>query len=210
MNKQQLSEIFQQNRQRLDRTVQTRMDPRLYGRVSAEDVLQEAYIDAENRLENYDQEKFSGFVWLRLVVMQTLINIHRRNLTSQKRDARRERVPLRHQDSATGAQLAFQIAASHTSPSEALIRSEHVVLLAESLESLSVSDREILTLRHFEGLSNKEVAELQEIKPKNASIRYMRALKRLQVHLSKNSDFRSVDFEGSEQNKFPISQQQKS
>ena len=195
MNQQQLSEIFQQNRQRLDRTVQTRMDPRLYGRVSAEDVLQEAYIDAEKRLENFDKEKFSAFVWLRLVVMQTLINIHRRNLTSQKRDARRERVPLRHQDSVTGAQLAFQIAASHTSPSEALIRSEHVVLLAESLESLSVSDREILTLRHFEGLSNKEIAELQDIKPKNASIRYMRALKRLQVHLSKNSDFQSVNFE---------------
>ena len=193
MNKQQLSEIFQQNRQRLDRTVQTRMDPRLYGRVSAEDVLQEAYIDAEKRLDSFDAEKFSPFIWLRLVVMQTLINIHRRNLTSKKRDARRERTPLRHQDSVTGAQLAFQIAANHTSPSEALIRSEHVRLLGESLESLSLSDREILTLRHFEGLSNKEIAELQDINPKNASIRYMRALKRLQSSLKEHTDFQSVD-----------------
>ena len=195
MNKQQLSETFQQNRQRLFRTVQTRMDPQLYGRVSAEDVLQEAYIDAEKRLASFNEEKFSPFIWLRLIVMQTLINIHRRNLVSKKRDARRERSQLRHQDSTTGAQLAFQIAASHTSPSEAVIRNEHVQLLAQSLESLSVGDREILTLRHFESLSNKEIAELLEINPKNASIRYMRALKRLQERLGENSDFRTVDFE---------------
>ena len=195
MNKQQLSEIFQQSRQRLHRTVQTRMDPRLYGRVSPEDVLQEAYIDAEKRLESYDEEKFGSFIWLRLIVMQTLINIHRRNLTSKKRDARREHVPLRHQDSTSSAQLAFQIAASHTSPSEAVIRNEQVKLLAQTLDSLSVGDREILTLRHFEGLSNKEIAELQEITPKNASIRYMRALKRLQSRLNENGDFQSVDFE---------------
>ena len=195
MNKQQLSEIFQQHRQRLDRTVQSRMDPRLYGRVSSEDVLQEAYIDAENRLSSFDEEKFSAFIWLRLVVMQTLINIHRRNLTSQKRDARRERTPLRHQDSVTGAQLAFQIAASQTSPSEAAIRGERVKMLGQSLELLSVGDREILTLRHFEGLSNKEIAELQGIEPKNASIRYMRALKRLQVRLKENADFGSSDFQ---------------
>ena len=195
MNKQQLSEIFQQNRVRLDRTVQTRMDPRLYGRVSSEDVLQEAYIDAENRLKSFDEDKFSAFIWLRLVVMQTLINIHRRNLTSQKRDARRECTPLRHVDSVSGSQLAFQIAANRTTPSEALIRSEQVQLLAQSLESISVSDREILTLRHFEGLSNKEVAELQGINPKNASIRYVRALKRLQTRLSESSDFKSPDFE---------------
>ena len=195
MNKQQLSEIFQQNRSRLHRTVQTRMDPRLYGRVSPEDVLQEAYIDAENRLESFDEDKFGSFIWLRLIVMQTLVNIHRRNLLAKKRDARRELAPLHHADSATGSQLAFQIAASQTSPSEALIRSEHVKMLAQSLESLSAVDREILTLRHFEGLSNQEIAELQGITPKNASIRYVRALKRLQHRLNEHSEFRSVDLE---------------
>lgn len=193
MNKQQLSELFQQNRPRLLRTVQTRMDPRMYGRVAPEDVLQEAFIDAEKRLDSFDAENFSGFIWLRLIVGQTLINIHRRNLLSQKRDAGRERAQLQHQSSVSGAQLAFQIAANHTSPSEAIIRNEQVGMLGESLESISEADREILTLRHFEGLSNKEIAELLGINPKNASVRYMRALKRLRVCLEANKDFKSAD-----------------
>lgn len=195
MTKQQLSELFQQHRQRLQRTVEARMDRRLYGRVASEDVLQEAYIDAEKRLGNMGPEKFSPFIWLRLVVGQTLINIHRRHLLSQKRDAGRERSQSRQQDSVSGTQLAFQIAASHTSPSEAVMRVEQVNLLAESLDSLSETDREVLSLRHFEDLTNAEAAELLGIKPKNASIRYMRALKRLRSCLEDNSDFQMTGFQ---------------
>ena len=45
-------------------------------------------------------------------------------------------------------------------------------------------DQEILALRHFEELGNNEVAEVLGIEPKAASIRYIRALKRLKEILS--------------------------
>ena len=45
-------------------------------------------------------------------------------------------------------------------------------------------DREVLALRHFEELGNREVAEVLGIQEKAASIRYVRALKRLKAVLA--------------------------
>lgn len=193
LTRQQLSEHFTEHRQRLWRTVQVRMDPRLYGRVDPDDVLQEAYLDAEKRLSHFAEEiSFTPFVWLRLIVGQTLINVHRRHIGAQKRDASRERSStnrLQHQFGTSSQQFAMQLAASQTSPSEAVMRHEQVGQLAASLESLSEMDREILTLRHFEDLSNKEVAQLLKIEQKAASIRYIRAIKRLRKCLEANQQF---------------------
>jgi RNA polymerase sigma-70 factor (ECF subfamily) len=66
-----------------------------------------------------------------------------------------------------------------TSPSQAAIRDEWKKQLTEALESMDEIDREVLTLRHFEDLSNKEVADLLGIGENAASNRYVRALTRL-------------------------------
>ena len=60
--------------------------------------------------------------------------------------------------------------------------------LQEALNSMDPTDREVLTLRHFEELSNSEVAEILGIKQTAASNRYVRALKRLKEILSGMSD----------------------
>lgn len=178
-----LAEQFSLHRERLWRAVQVRLDVRLLGRVDPDDVLQEAYLDAEKRLSHFAEEmNCSAFVWLRLIVGQTLINVHRRHLGAKKRDATRERSAsqrLKHGLSATSQRIAFQFAAQQTSPSAAAVRSEMVRELANSMDQLKPIDREILTLRHFEDMTNKEAAELLEITEKNASIRYVRALQRL-------------------------------
>lgn len=192
MTKQLLTDEFSQHRERLWRTVQVRMDPRLYGRVDPDDVLQEAYMDAMKRVGHFAEElSYSPFVWLRLIVGQTLINVHRRHIGAKKRDATREKSRskggLRFEYSATSQSIALQLAGNQTSPSQAAVRSEMVEDLSSSLESLSEIDREILTLRHFEDLSNKEVAELLGIEQKAASIRYVRAVKRLKSCMEKGS-----------------------
>src|SRR6266853_305002 len=85
-----LAELFARHRERLRRMVELRLDHRLAGRVSASDVLQEAYIDALKRVEHYfakpDQQFFG---WLRLVVGQRIVDVHREHL-ADKRDAGRE------------------------------------------------------------------------------------------------------------------------
>ena len=54
------------------------------------------------------------------------------------------------------------------------------------IEQMSENDREVLTLRHAEGLSNNEVADILEIDPNTGRQRYGRALRRLHLLLMEN------------------------
>lgn len=59
------------------------------------------------------------------------------------------------------------------------MRDEVARQLEQAIDSMEPIDREVLALRHFEELTNSEVAEVLDIQQKAASIRYVRALKRL-------------------------------
>jgi RNA polymerase sigma-70 factor (ECF subfamily) len=181
-----LAALFSLHRERLWRTVNFRMDRRLLGRVDADDVLQDAYLTAAARLQYYRNESAaSPFVWLRLIVLQTLTDVHRHHLGAQMRDADRE-VDLCgfHYPTSTTASLAALLVDNLTSPSQAVAREEMLDRLEQVIAAMDVLDREILALRHFEELGNSEVAEVLGIQQKAASIRYVRALKRLRAILS--------------------------
>ena len=87
-----LAEVFEHYRDRLRRIVSFRLDPRIASRVDVDDVLQESYLNAEQRLQHVWREVNAGgmFVWLRLIVQQTIADVHRRHLAAQSRDASRE------------------------------------------------------------------------------------------------------------------------
>jgi RNA polymerase sigma-70 factor (ECF subfamily) len=59
------------------------------------------------------------------------------------------------------------------------MRHESLNQLERALSALEPLDREVLALRHFEELSNNEVAELLGLTKATASKRYVRALARL-------------------------------
>ncbi len=185
-----LAALFSRHRERLARGIRFRMDPRLERRVDVEDILQEVYLSASQRTGSFrgDSEE-SFFVWLRLLAGQTLIDHYRRHLGAKLRDAARE-VPFQGGfPHATSTSLAIQIAADHTSVSQAAIRAEMSTQLELAIEGMDPIDREVLALRHFEELTNGEVAEALGIQEKAASIRYVRALGRLKQLLLKLSDF---------------------
>jgi len=52
------------------------------------------------------------------------------------------------------------------------------------IDALGANDREVLTLRHAEGLTNAEVADMLNIDPNTVRQRYGRALRRLHQRLS--------------------------
>jgi RNA polymerase sigma-70 factor (ECF subfamily) len=178
---QALATAFADHQERLRRLASYRLAPGLNGRVDAEDVLQESYLAAMARLKHFQESSSeSVFVWLRLVVLQTITDIHRKHLGAQMRDAYREvGLPGTRWSPGSSASLAAQLAASLTSPSQAAIRDETSRQLEAAIETMSELDREILELRHFEELSNQEAAEVLGIEEKAASIRYVRAIKRL-------------------------------
>jgi RNA polymerase sigma-70 factor, ECF subfamily len=190
----ELAELLATHRERLLRMVRFRMDRRLAGRLDPEDVLQEAFVQADQRIEHFPQnsggesEGLSAFIWLRLIVQQTLIDAHRRHLGAQRRDAGREvslATPASPAD--TSLSIAGRLVGAITSPSQAALRNEREAQLAATLAKLSELDQEVIALRHFEQLSNSEVAAVLGIETKAASIRYVRALKRLKALLTESS-----------------------
>jgi RNA polymerase sigma-70 factor (ECF subfamily) len=178
---QALNELFARHRSRLRRMVEVRLDQRLQGRVDASDVIQEAHLEAAERLEDYlSNPKLPIFLWLRLVVAERLLKIHRQHLGTQKRDAGREISLFREaMPAASSSALAAQLLGQETSPSQAAVRAERLLRLQEALNSLEPIDREILSLRHFEELTRAEAAQALGIEEAAAAKRYVRALKRL-------------------------------
>jgi len=180
-----LAKLFGGYRERLKRMVRLRLDRRLQGRVDASDVLQEAYLDLAKRAPEFlAQRKMPFFLWLRLLTGQRLLAIHRQHLGARMRDAGME-VALQHgaMPHASSASLAAQLLGRLTSPSQAAMRAEIQLRLQDALNSMDAIDREILTLRHFEELSNNEAAEVLGLQKAAASNRYVRALRRLRAIL---------------------------
>ena len=187
-DRQALAELFGHYRAQLRRMVELRLDPRVATRVAPSDVLQDAFLDASNRVEHFfRKDGVSFYVWLRLVVNQSLVDIHRRHLEAKKRGVDREAAPA--WTPATSISLARHLVAQLDSPSAVVRQEETLAQVQSALEGLDPLDREILTLRHFEELTNNEVAELLGLQKAAASNRYVRALARLRAALEKLPGF---------------------
>jgi RNA polymerase sigma-70 factor, ECF subfamily len=181
-----LNALLARHRDRLRRMVEIRLDTRLQARLDASDVVQEAYVDVAERLEEYLLDpKVPLFLWLRLVVGERLMRLHRQHLGTQMRDAGREVSLYRGAlPAASSAALAAQLLGRHTSPTQAAVRAERILRVQEALNALDPLDREILSLRHFEELTAAEAAQVLSIQESAAAKRYFRALKRLKEILA--------------------------
>jgi len=172
-----LGQLFENHRERLGRMVRFRLDTRLVGRIDPDDVLQETFLEAEKRLQAYRDDDKPFFVWIRLITQQTMIDLHRKHLGAKMRTAGRE---VHAPKSGT---LSGLFVGHITSPSRALMREEARARIEAALEEMDEIDREVLMLRHFEELSNKEAATVLGIQENAASNRYVRALGRLKGYL---------------------------
>src|SRR3954452_2088234 len=166
---------------RLERMVAFRLDPRVRRRVDASDVVQEAFLAAARQREDFFRNPAVPiFLWLRGIVGNKLLEIHRHHLGMQKRDAARDVAlePYPPTD-ATSAALLDQLTGHATGPGTAAARSETRLRLRQVLDNMDATDREVLALRHFEQLTNGEAAAVLGIQERAAAKRYVRALKRL-------------------------------
>jgi len=176
-----LGEVFESYRPWLRRMIRLRLDRRLQGRVDPSDILQEAFLDISRRaVEQARSRDMPFFLWLRLMTGQKLLEVHRRHLGAQLRDATRE-VTLYSGalPQASSLSLAAFLMGRQSSASHAAQRAELQLRLQEVLNNMGPLDREVLALRHFEELTNNEVAQVLGITATAASNRYVRALERL-------------------------------
>jgi RNA polymerase sigma-70 factor (ECF subfamily) len=187
-----LAALWERHRARLRQMVRLRLDRRLQGRVDPSDVLQEVYLDLASRLPDYARERpMPTYLWLRLVTGQRLAQVHRQHLGAAMRNAGREvslyRGALPQASSASLA--ALLLGRFTTTASQAAVRAERQLQLQEILNGMEAMDREILALRHFEGLSNGESAEVLGLSKTAANNCYIRALRRLRDLLERVPGF---------------------
>jgi RNA polymerase sigma-70 factor (ECF subfamily) len=130
----------------------------LQGKVDASDVAQEAVLGAYR-----DFPQFRGtcerelLAWLRAILASLLANLVRHYQGTRARDVRLERRLAADLDQSSRA-LDAGLAARQSSPSEQAMRREQSAALARALARLPEDCRELLILRHLEGLTFPEVA----------------------------------------------------
>ena len=187
----QLARAFTENRERLLALIRRNLRPILLKRLSYEDVLSSVYENAAKRLgyfaANGDVPVYFKF---RTILLQTLSDLERRHLAAGSRDAYKEvgcsELTVEGED---GDVREMEFPADITSPLSHVDRDERHRLLRAAIDALPENDRRIIVLRHFDDLGNTACAEILGIEPKAASIRYVRALEKLEKKLLELSCF---------------------
>jgi RNA polymerase sigma-70 factor (ECF subfamily) len=179
--------LLTEHQDRLCRIVAFRLDPRLQGRVDPADVVQDVFVEAAAHRERYfAAPSIPLFLWLRGIVGNKLLEIHRHHLGTRMRDAAREIGGHLHRAAPddTSTAIVAHLAASATGPGTAAARDEINVHLHNALNKMEPGDREVLALRHFEQLTSAETAQVLGIEERAAAKRYLRALARLRASLA--------------------------
>jgi RNA polymerase sigma-70 factor (ECF subfamily) len=171
-----VEQLFARHRAYLQQFVALFLDPKLRPRVDPSDVVQDAQLEAVRRLAAYLEQPAMPFrLWLRQLTRDRLLKLRRHHLGTARRAVERE-VPLPDRSS---LDLAGQLLAGGSTPSQQIDRAELARRLRRALAQLPEADREVLLMRNFEGLSYQEVAYLLDIDPAAARKRHGRALVRL-------------------------------
>lgn len=161
-----------------------RLGPKLRGKVDPGDVVQETFLDATRQFPNFrGTHEAELAVWLRRILAGQLALTMRRFLGSKGRDVRLERDIQQQVDDSARA-LDAGLAAGLTSPSQHASRREQTVLLADAMAKLPPDYREVIILRHLEGLGFAEVAERMERSEDSVQKLWVRALAKLRTSLS--------------------------
>ena len=170
------------------------LNPVLARRLSPEDVVQETFAAALMREDFFTNEpEVPLYFKLRTILFQTMVDLERRHLAAQKRDAYKEvDVPGRNDDDTSAGGLDWDMfAGTMTAPNSVRAREDRHALLRQAIGELSENDRQIIILRHFDDMDNADCARILGIDPKAASIRYVRALERLQARLLQHTEFQN-------------------
>ncbi len=183
-------ELLDRHRNALRRMIELRLDRRIQQRVDASDIVQEVLIEANRRLRNYLDDPVMPFhLWLRQMAKDRIIDAHRRHRASRKRSVDREQAMVAPAafDHST-IELAAQLCDPELTPAAAATMQELQRRFQAALGTMEEHDREIVLMRHFEQLSNQDVAQTLGLTEPAASMRYLRAIRKLRKLLAEPTD----------------------
>ena len=181
-----VDQLLAKHREAIRRMIDLRLDPAIVQRLDASDVVQDVLIEANRRLKDYLKAPVMPFhLWLRHIAKDHIIDAHRRHHQAQKRGVNREQQIHRPAWSERSSlDLAGQLLDQDLTPASAAIQEEMQQRLREAITQLDDDDREVILMRHYEMLANQDVAEALGLTEAAASMRYLRAVRKLRDFLS--------------------------
>lgn len=175
-----VNQLMERHRESLRHMIQARMDRAVAGRIDASDIVQDVLLEASQRLNEYVRDPRLPFqLWLRHLAKDRLVDMHRRHRLAQRRSVDREQSLAATGPDLSSVNLAGLLADRELTPAAATLRREFERRFLAALDQLEEEDREILLMRHYEQLSNSEVAEILGVSQPAAGMRHLRALRRL-------------------------------
>jgi RNA polymerase sigma-70 factor (ECF subfamily) len=182
-DRQALEALLARYRPGLHAFVDFHLDARLRPRLDPSDVVQEAQLEVARRIGDFLRRRPMPFhLWVRKTAYERLLNLRRDHLRRARRAAGRE-VALPERSSLL---LARPLLHGGPSPSQQAEVREFAERVSRAVGELAEADREVLLMRHAEGLPYEEIACLLEVEPAAARKRYGRALIRLQKVLAEH------------------------
>jgi len=134
----------------------------------AQDVVQEAFLRAFKSFGGFHGS--NGRAWLLTIVRNTSYTLLKKNRVADLTTPFDEEIHASGDESVSAATI--------------LERSEDTELIREAMDELPAEFREILTLRHQEDLSYKEIADIAQIAPGTVMSRLARARAKLKECLA--------------------------
>ncbi|MFK7767350.1 MAG: sigma-70 family RNA polymerase sigma factor [Mariniblastus sp.] len=185
-----VNQLMDRHRNSLRQLVRMRLDQKIQKRVDVSDVVQDVLVEANRRLTRYLADPAMPFhLWLRQIAKDRIIDAHRRHRVSAKRSVDREQqmVAPRGYDHSS-IQLASMLGDGRLTPAAAALQKEMARKVEQSISKLDQKDCEIIIMRHYEHLTNQEIGQLLELTEPAASMRYLRAIKRLKQVMQDGSE----------------------
>ena len=174
-----LGRLLELYRRYLALLARVQIGKRLQGKVDASDIVQETFLDAHRNFAHFRGASEAQLIhWLRQILAAKLADLLRRYLGTQGRDVRLER-EIENAFEHSSVLLDRGLVAPQSSPSQQIVRREQAVLLADALAQLTDDYREVLVLRHLEGLTFPEVARHMGRSLDSVEKLWMRGLARL-------------------------------
>ena len=182
--------LLDRHRDALRQLVRMRLDQKIQKRIDVSDVVQDVLVEANRRLQRYLADPAMPFhLWLRQIAKDRIIDAHRRHRVSAKRSIDREQqmVAPRGYD-ASSIHLASLLGDDQLTPAAHALQQEMARKVEDAIAQLNEKDCEIIVMRHYEHLSNQEIGTLLGLSEPAASMRYLRAIRRLKQVLQGESD----------------------
>ncbi len=170
-NRDAVNRLLEKHRVSVRRLVELRLDRKVQQRVDVSDVVQDVLVEANGRLDKYLEEPVMAFhLWIRQIAWDRIIDTYRRHRVSAKRSMDREQ-PMAIAGGANQStmELALQFCDPGPTPAAVAAQRELAQRVEAAIERMNDPDREIILMRHYEHLSNGEVAEVLGLKPPAAS-----------------------------------------